>query len=126
MLYFAYGMNTNTSMMHPSSKRLGVATLPNYAWEMIRYANVYEEHGASTVGILWEIDDLQLKALDMREGFPDFYGRLRTTVFQNKKKFNSIVYFMQNHYRMRLIDEKPSVAYMEMVVKGFAENNIKI
>ena len=56
MLYFAYGMNTNDNAM-PDAKRLGTATLLNYSWEMLQYANVYDNYGQTVSGILWDVNE---------------------------------------------------------------------
>ena len=126
MLYFAYGMNTNSKFMSPRSKRLGVARLLNYSWEMIQFANVYKDVGKSCVGILWEIDDDELLRLDIREGYPTFYDRVVTEVNHNGVSKQAIVYTMTDEYRTDLSDCKPSKGYVDGVIEGFAEDGLTV
>lgn len=126
MLYFAYGMNTNSKFMSTKSKRLGVAVLPQYKWEMIQFANVYRDDHSYTIGILWDIDEDELARLDMREGYPTFYERLEADVEHQGEIKKAIVYYMTGEYRRDLKDFPPSTSYYEGVVEGFAEDGITI
>ena len=126
MLYFAYGMNTNNNQMSPSAERLGPAVLPNYTWEMLLYANVYEEPGTSALGILWEIDDEVLAGLDQREGYPVFYNRVFVDVHHNGAVKQAWVYTMTESNRSHLLGTKPSKHYYESVVEGFATDGLSV
>lgn len=126
MLYFAYGMNTNSSVMSTTSKRLGSATLLNYKWEMLQFANVFESPGATAVGILWDIDEIELQDLDYREGYPTFYDRVSATVEHNGQKKTAWVYYMTPHYRTKLSGASPSPGYYDSVIEGYAQDNLPI
>ena len=126
MLYFAYGMNTNNTQMSPRAVRLGPAVLPNYTWEMLLYANVYENAGTSALGILWEIDDEILAGLDQREGFPVFYNRVFTDVHHNGAVKQAWVYTMTEDNRNHLQGTTPSKHYFESVVEGFATDGLSV
>lgn len=126
MLYFAYGMNTNTEQMSPKAKRLGPAILPGYAWEMLMYANVYEQADANSIGILWDIDDEVLAGLDRREGYPIFYTRLEVPVFYNNETVTAWVYTMTDENRTSLIGTQPSKHYLDSVTAGFAEDSLSL
>ena len=126
MLYFAYGMNTNNNAMSKTSKRLGPAVLLDYKWEMLQFANVFEMRGVTSIGILWEIDENELKELDMREGYPTFYDRVIAEVEHNGELVQAWVYYMTPEYRTKLANEKPSQQYYDSVVEGFAQDGIVI
>ena len=124
MLYFAYGMNTNSKFMSRENKRLGPATLLNYGWEMLQFANVFAKEGEVAVGILWDIDDKELARLDVREGYPDFYDRVEAEVMHNGEKKKAWVYYMTDRYRRELAAFSPSKTYYDGVIEGYAEDNL--
>ena len=126
MLYFAYGMNTNNDVMSKTSERLGPATLLDYEWEMLQFANVYESPGAFADGILWDIDEVELQDLDYREGYPTFYDRVVARVIHNGEEKSAWVYYMTPHYRTKLTGCEPSQQYYESVVEGFAQDGLVI
>jgi gamma-glutamylcyclotransferase (GGCT)/AIG2-like uncharacterized protein YtfP len=95
MKYFAYGSNCNAPVM----ARKGVeftsrqfAVLPGYQLRFnkkamreklpagIGFANINEDPEASVEGILYEILDEHLDALDQSERYPDHYTRIDVTV----------------------------------------------
>jgi gamma-glutamylcyclotransferase (GGCT)/AIG2-like uncharacterized protein YtfP len=126
VLYFAYGMNTNNNQMSPKAVRLGPAVLPNYAWEMLLYANVYEQPGGCSLGILWDIDDEILAGLDQREGFPVFYNRVYTDVFHEGETKQAWVYTMTADNRSHLQGTTPSKTYLDSVTEGFATDGLSV
>jgi gamma-glutamylcyclotransferase (GGCT)/AIG2-like uncharacterized protein YtfP len=126
MLYFAYGMNTNNDQMSPTAKRLGLAELSGFGWEMLMFANVYESQDSITMGILWEIDDAVLAGLDIREGYPTFYTRLVVDVEHQGKTKQAWVYTMTPENRDRLKNEKPSQHYLSSVVEGYATDGLDL
>lgn len=126
MLYFAYGMNTNNNAMSKTSQRLGPAVLLDYKWEMLQFANVVEVPGVTSIGILWEIDENELKDLDLREGYPSFYNRVLAEVEHNGELVQAWVYYMTSESRTSLAHEKPSQQYYDSVVEGFAQDGIVI
>lgn len=126
MLYFAYGMNTNNNAMSKTSKRLGPAVLLDYKWEMLQFANVFESRGDAAVGVLWDIDEIELQDLDYREGYPTFYNRVIAEVEHNGELVQAWVYYMTPEYRTKLANEKPSQQYYDSVVEGFAQDGIVI
>lgn len=126
MLYFAYGMNTNSKYMSVANTRLGEATLLDYKWEMLKFANVHYKVGATSTGILWDITEDELVRLDVREGYPEFYNRTIAEVLHNDQLKQAIVYYMTDEYRTMLFNQLPSSGYVHDVREGFAENGIKI
>ena len=126
MLLLTYGMLTNDGIMHTDAKRLGVAELHGYSWEMLRFANVYESPNDSVLGILWEIDDYILEDLDLREGYPDFYSREEVDVFHQDTWKPSWVYTMTPEYREHYAGSEPSNHYYNSVLEGYATDGIVI
>lgn len=119
-------MNTNNDQMSPSAVRIGAAELQGYAWEMLLFANVYQKSNAETIGILWDIDDEILSALDMREGFPTFYTRLIVDVVHNGEVMQAWVYTMTDENRDRLTGTTPSEHYYNSVVTGYATSGLAL
>lgn len=126
MLYFAYGMNTNNAQMSITAVRLGVAHLSGWAWEMLQYANVYPKSDSECIGILWDIDDTVLTALDIREGYPTFYTRELVDVEHCGLVRQAWVYTMTVQNREYLQDCTPSQHYFDSVVEGYAANGITV
>jgi len=126
MLYFAYGMNTNNSVMSKTSKRLGPAVLLDYKWEMLQFANVFESQGDTAIGILWDIDEIELQDLDRREGYPTFYDRISTAVEHAGQRKLAWAYYMTPEYRTKLADQTPSQHYYDSVVEGYATDGIAV
>lgn len=126
MLYLAYGMNTNNGAMSKTSIRLGAATLLDYAWEMLQFANVFESPGDGAVGILWDIDENALQDLDCREGYPTFYDRVISLVEHNGEQKLAWVYYMTLDYRTKLTGVRPSQHYYDSVIEGYAQDGLSI
>lgn len=119
-------MNTNDSVMSKTSIRLGPATLLDYNWEMLQFANVYESPGDFADGILWDIDEIELQDLDYREGYPTFYDRVVGQVVHEGEQKRAWVYYMTPHYRTKLSGVAPSKHYYNSVVEGYAQSGLSI
>jgi len=126
MLFFSYGMLTNNDIMVPTAKRLGVAVLDGYRWEMLRYANVYPSVEDGVVGILWEIDKDILTDLDLREGFPTLYTRLLVEVSHEDEMKMAWVYSMTDKYHAYFKDTVPNEVYLASVREGYLTDGIEI
>jgi gamma-glutamylcyclotransferase (GGCT)/AIG2-like uncharacterized protein YtfP len=77
-LYFAYGANMDRSAMAvrcPASRPLGVATLPGWRLAVMRegWLTVTPDPQAHTQGVLWELAEADVAALD---AFEDVGGGL--------------------------------------------------
>ena len=68
-------------------------------------------------GVLWDITEDCLRALDTLEGYPYFYGRKYATVEFEQGEYNALVYFMQPGNRNR----PPSSGYFNCVLEGYEE-----
>jgi len=83
MLYFAYGSNMNTRQMAarcPDAVPLGPARLNDHVMVPRLFADIEPRDGAETYGVLWELDDAALDALDRYESAPRVYRRGLATV----------------------------------------------
>jgi len=97
MYYFAYGSNMNIEQMSyrcPDAVPIGSAVLMDYIVVERQYADIERKPGALVNGLLWEISDKSLRALDRYEGYPKFYIRYNVDVMLNDCVLNAIVYEM--------------------------------
>ena len=87
VLYFAYGSNLNLRQMQsrcPGARTVGRAVLPNHALAFGGFshawggavASVLRSKGSQVQGLLYELDDVDLKSLDRFEGHPFAYERV--------------------------------------------------
>jgi gamma-glutamylcyclotransferase (GGCT)/AIG2-like uncharacterized protein YtfP len=86
MYYFAYSSNMNFDHM----RRLcgwhftvqGVAVLKDYEFgpDTRGYANVRPQSGKNVLGVLYEVDQHCIDALDEIEGYPEIFNRLEVSV----------------------------------------------
>lgn len=118
MLYFGYGMNTNPHGMAqrcPNAISLGYARLLEHKFRFAGPADVLEHPGSIVHGVLWDITDDCLKALDMLEGFPHFYNREMRVVEHWGTEVEALVYFMQPGHE----DRSPSHGYYKCLQEGY-------
>jgi len=123
MKYFAYGMNTNLAEMAsrcPGAVNLGPAQIEGYEFVFRTHADIAAKKGAVCQGVLWEIDDDNLDALDMLEGYPTYYTRFSVAVTTTEGTATTLVYQMNNQQSIKM----PYSSYLEMVTEGYQENNI--
>jgi len=120
MLYFAYGMNTNTQGMArrcPGAVAFGHARLLGHRFRFSGPADVQVDHRDYVDGVLWDITDECLKALDTLEGYPYYYGRKWATVEYAQGEHEALVYYMQPGNR----NHPPSSGYFNTVLEGYEE-----
>jgi gamma-glutamylcyclotransferase (GGCT)/AIG2-like uncharacterized protein YtfP len=123
MLYFAYGMNTNPEeMAHrcPGAKSLGHARLINHSFRFAQHADVEPYDDSYVDGVLWNITDENLKALDQLEGYPYYYDRVVGSVIQGTRTFHALVYRMQPGRR----DYGPSRDYYRLIQEGYRAHGV--
>ena len=116
-LYFAYGMNTNQDQMAvrcPGSRPLGRAVLHGYRFEFKRFATISPSAGHSVEGVLWSITKTDELALDMLEGYPEFYGKKTVTVEKDVDHI-AMTYIMSPREQ----NYPPSDGYYSMVSEGY-------
>lgn len=119
-LYFAYGMNTNKDEMAyrcPSAKPLGLAVLLGYRFEFKSFATIVPSPGNKVEGVLWTITENDELALDILEGYPEFYDKKTVSVEHKKQPHIAMTYIMgpreQNY--------PPSDGYYSMVSQGYQQ-----
>jgi len=117
-LYFAYGMNTNKEEMAyrcPDARALGKAILPDYRLEFKSFATIVPSPKETVEGVLWTITDTDEAALDVLEGYPEFYDKKSVSVEHNNQSYIAMTYIMgpreQGH--------APSSGYYSMVSEGY-------
>ena len=118
-LYFAYGMNTNKEEMAyrcPSAVALGKAILPGYRFEFKSFATIVPDADSQVEGVLWTITDADENALDILEGYPEFYNKQHVTV-QQGIDYIAMTYIMNPREK----GFGPSDGYYGMVSEGYQQ-----
>lgn len=110
MKYFAYGSNMNPDRMNTREvhfKNMNGAILKGYRLEFNKVAKANPAKGFATIifdpdeiveGILYEIEDEDIKKLDIFEGYPNHYDRKEITVNVNGLDVKAIVYIAQQDW----------------------------
>lgn len=133
MLYFAYGSNMNWTQMQdrcPSARVIGVARLPDHRLAFRRtsvkracgVADAVFETGQSVWGVVFEISELDVIALDKSEGHRP--GRERNSYWRRER----MVFLGGNDGRPVAVETyfgepesdppPPSQAYMALILSG--------
>jgi hypothetical protein len=119
-LYFAYGMNTNPTEMAlrcPSAVALGPAVLPGYRLEFKSFATIVPNPKQSVEGVLWAITEVDELALDMLEGYPEFYDKKTVSVEHKNQPYIAMTYIMSPREQ----NYPPSDGYYSMVSQGYQQ-----
>ena len=117
-LYFAYGMNTNKEEMAyrcPTAVPLGKAVLPGYRFEFKSFATIVPSPKEQVEGVLWTITDTDESALDVLEGYPEFYDKKNVSVIHNEIDYIAMTYIMGPREQ----GYAPSDGYYSMVSEGY-------
>ena len=120
MLYFAYGMNTNSEGMSqrcPAAIAFGYAQLLGHRFRFAGPADVQVNRFSRVDGVLWDITDNCLRSLDVLEGYPYFYGRKWASVELDGERCQALVYFMQPGHK----NNPPSRGYFTTILDGYEE-----
>lgn len=119
-LYFAYGMNTNPSQMAircPTAEPLGAAVLDNYRFEFKSFATIVPSINTEDYveGVLWSIGPNDEAALDILEGYPEFYQKINVAVTKDGVDYIVMTYIMTAREQIN----PPSQGYYSMVSEGY-------
>jgi len=117
-LYFAYGMNTNKEEMAyrcPGARSLGKAVLLGYRFEFKSFATIVPSPKEQVEGVLWTITDSDESALDMLEGYPEFYDKKTVSVEHANQSYIAMTYIMGPREQ----GYAPSDGYYSMVSEGY-------
>lgn len=123
--YFSYGMLTNPLNMH-QAELIGPAILPNFKFELSKYANVVYSLGDHVEGVLWKLDRSFLGKLDKIEECPWLYNRKTVPTYIINSKFISELYTMTPMAREHLADELPEKEYVISLIKGYRNAHISL
>lgn len=121
--YLAYGMNTNLEQMAqrcPDAKSLGKVKLRGHKLAFKTFCDAVKSPGDVMECVLWSITDDCERALDVLEGYPDFYGKKEVEVYHNNQKIRAMIYYMTDYY----ISGYPSESYLRMVIEGYHSHSI--
>ena len=125
MKYFAYGMNTNNTQMArrcPDSVCLGPAWLPNYQLVFRGVADIEPAPDTWCDGVLWEISEQDLNALDVLEGYPYHYTRFAALVETDTDACSALVYQIVEQSG----ESPPSNYYLDMILEGYEQNGVPL
>ena len=117
-LYFAYGMNTNKEEMAyrcSGARALGKAILPGYRFEFKSFATIVPSPKEQVEGVLWTITEPDELALDVLEGYPEFYDKKTVSVEHNGQSYIAMTYIMNPREK----GYAPSDGYYSMVSEGY-------
>ena len=117
-LYFAYGMNTNQEEMAyrcPGARALGKAILLGYRLEFKSFATIVPSPNSSVEGVLWTITTSDESALDVLEGYPEFYDKKTVSIEHQDQSYIAMTYIMGPREQGRA----PSDGYYSMVSEGY-------
>ena len=123
MLYFAYGMNTNSQGMAercPAAVSFGRAQLEGHRFRFAGPADVQVDRHSMVDGVLWDITEDCLAALDALEGYPYYYMRKWARVWFQGQEVQALVYYMRPGHR----NSNPSSSYFNMVLEGYQEHGV--
>lgn len=123
--YFAYGMNSDPEQMNLRTGKptaIGRALVRDHGFRFALHADVFPEVGTTTYGVLWDITPDQLKALDLREGYPYYYDRKIIDVECAGKVYRAWMYYMTPGQR----EYPPTDGYYQMLVRGYTHFNISL
>ena len=125
MRYLAYGMNCNLENMRwrcPSAFVLGTAILHDYELKFRLHLDIQSSPGAIVTGLLWDINEEDLKELDALEGYPNYYIRKTVTVLHNDKLVDALVYQMVD----QSYEAEPHLEYLDRCIQGYTDNGMSI
>jgi gamma-glutamylcyclotransferase (GGCT)/AIG2-like uncharacterized protein YtfP len=118
-------MNTNLDEMAsrcPGAVCLGPAWVTDYALVFRHFADIEPEAGNWCDGVLWEITDDNLAALDWLEGYPYHYTRFTVLVHTDRGSDTALVYQMVD----QSYEQPPSSHYYRMVAEGYEQNSVPV
>jgi gamma-glutamylcyclotransferase (GGCT)/AIG2-like uncharacterized protein YtfP len=137
MLYFAYGSNLDPDQMRarcPDCRTVGVASLPDHRLTFPLHfepwgggtAGVAHAHGDTVWGVVYELSEADLAALDSFEGWKgpgdhhNLYDRDLVTVVLTRADDGSIPRRVRatTYFARTLNPMPPSRRYLDVILKG--------
>lgn len=120
---FSYGMNTNAEQMAARCPRAipqGHAILPGHLFRFAGCADIVTAYNHQVDGVLWEITSECRAAIDLLEGYPDFYNAKTIMVKHHSRFVSALVYYMNPGYSGAL----PSARYLDIIRTGYETFNV--
>ena len=136
IFYFAYGSNMLAERLQarcPSARVYGNAVVQDWTvrfWKLCRSddsgkATLLPSYGKIVQGIVFIMDDLDLRPLDKAESRNEGYGRhddFKVTLIDNGKVIETAVFIAQPEYMS--MDVVPFDWYKGLLVAGALQNNL--
>ena len=94
--------------------------LRNWELKFYSHATIEPRKGAEVAGVLWEITDEHLRALDQLEGYPYYYNRVVSSVIHGARTFHVLVYRMQPGHP----DSEPTRGYYNLIHEGYRAHGV--
>lgn len=144
-LYFGYGSNMDRKDWvrwcsdhgaEPSGLiELGTAWLPDYTLQF-HYFSTSRKAGAADVvpagrgsvvpGLLFEVDEKTLTAIDEKEGLPYAYERRNVTVVDGSGRLRQAITYTVQKHRCSEDYEQPDASYVELIQRNLSRNKLPI
>lgn len=128
MYYFAYGSNMNLDHMRRMCgwhfHVLGVGMLMDYEFgpDKRGYSNIRPKQGSKVFGVLYDLEQKGLDALDEFEGYPQVFNRIEVTIEDiSKAQYKAWVY-VENEDQFGGSEIKQE--YLKRVLAGAQENRL--
>lgn len=126
--YLAYGSNLNVKQMKyrcPNAKRIGKATLNGYRLmfkgvEGCAYLTIEKDENFEVPLGVWEVNEEDMKSLDIYEGYPNFYYRKEFQIELirddgDKENIAGIAYIMWEKNKLG----SPRDSYLQTCSEGY-------
>ncbi|MBF0192776.1 MAG: gamma-glutamylcyclotransferase [Magnetococcales bacterium] len=126
--YFGYGSNMNLQRMKKRVGDFGTpfrGTLYNYCLcfnkvsrrdKRVGFANIIPHHGHAVEGIIFKLNDAQIRSLDAFEGYPEHYDRVSLNAYAEHGEIPVVVYIAQPD--MIKNDILPTKKYLNYLLDG--------
>jgi hypothetical protein len=116
-LYFAYGSNMSRNLMRehcPRARALGTAVLADHRFIVMAegFATIITEPGQTVHGVLWELSDGDVAALDAYEGLDTGLYRAATLPVHHGGRLTSALVYIARSCEYG----RPKPAYMQLVL----------
>ncbi|MET0387569.1 MAG: gamma-glutamylcyclotransferase family protein [Polyangiales bacterium] len=136
-LYFAYGSNLDETQMRrrcASARRVGVATLPDYALSFDGHSRVWCGPVASLLplpgslvhGLVYDLQACDLAALDRFEGYPSSYTRIEVSLSDASGAGLRALTYVRPSGDPRFTRGAPPVAYLTLLEQAYQRHGFDL
>lgn len=142
LLYFAYGSNMLTKRIiqnAPSANFVDIGELEKYKLEFYFYTDKWKgcystityDCNSSIYGIIWSIDDTDIKSLDQEELVDqNVYTKIPVIIKsfsddpRTSRVYSCFSYILTDYIRYIPCNNQPSVTYLTTIVNGAIEHKL--